>query len=124
MPRPSLGSSTVILSGSITNTMLRPSAAYSVIGRSYSGGGTPADIIASANRTLLARQSNLVGFVPYEDIFDPAKDPFLAASRTGEPKCCVYNLVSDPIHAGLAADHNRAAVYDAVTDPFAGALRG
>ncbi len=52
-----------ILDDAVTDAKLRDSAACSVIGRSPNLAGTPTDITASTNNTLLARISNALSWV-------------------------------------------------------------
>lgn len=52
----------------VSNAMLRDSQPYSVIGRSFSTTGTPADIKAVQNRVALTRQSDVLAFTPSVDV--------------------------------------------------------
>ena len=52
-----------IINDAVTDAKLRDSAAVSVIGRSANSSGDPADIAAGTNGHVLARSSNVVGFV-------------------------------------------------------------
>lgn len=52
----------VVADGSITNAKLRSSTALSVIGRSANTSGSPADIVAAVDNTVLLRKSNTVQF--------------------------------------------------------------
>lgn len=51
-----------IASDGVTNAMLRPSLACSVIGRYLNSTGNPADIQATANERVLSREGNQLAF--------------------------------------------------------------
>lgn len=52
----------VIASNTVTDAILRDSAAVSILGRSANSSGDPADIAAAANGNVLRRAANVVGF--------------------------------------------------------------
>ncbi len=56
------GTVTTIAANAVLDTMLRDSAAVSVIGRSAGSAGDPADIAAAANTDVLRRASDVLGF--------------------------------------------------------------
>lgn len=56
-----------VIADSISNTLLRNSAAVSVIGRAANSAGDPADIAAAANDRLLARTSDSLAFQQLTD---------------------------------------------------------
>lgn len=93
--------------GTVTDSQLRDSVGLSVIGRSVSTTGSPADITASANDQFLRRRSDVVGFGSILDSDIPstiARDTEVTAAITA------HEALSDP-HPGYLTPAEGNAAY-------------
>lgn len=89
----------------ITNTKLRDSAAASVIGRLGTSPGTPADIVASADNTLLVRRAGALIFATLGDADIPddiARDTEVAA---GDATVTTAFQAADAAHVAAGDPH-------------------
>lgn len=90
---------------SVTNAKLRNSGALSVIGRSASTAGDPADISATVDQTFLVRRGTVLGFGPLLDADIPA-----TIARDAEVTAAVvaHEAAADP-HTGYLLEAGAVA---------------
>jgi hypothetical protein len=99
--------------GTVTDDSFAPRSGLSVIGRSLSTTGQPADINASANGTFLGRRTDVVGFFAINDADIPssiARDSEVSTAASGAQSG------AEATAAAALADH------EAASDPHPGYL--